>query len=92
MRERGRVCGVLWGFSRVWAIGRRFGRKTQKGPTKFLCMYVQCTLLPPAAELCAGLAVNFCQKLATVTSASNGMVWLTVCYFTAGRRVGRGKG
>jgi hypothetical protein len=47
---------------------------------------------PLTAEICAGLAGNFRQYLATVTSVANDMVWLTVCYFTASSQGGRGEG
>ncbi len=42
------------------ATGGRFCRKTQKWPAK--CVYcVWRTIFPPAAEICARLAGNFCQ-------------------------------
>ncbi len=42
----------------------------------YMCI-VYGNLFPPATEICAKLADNFCQKLATVKSGANGMVWLT---------------
>jgi hypothetical protein len=59
-----------------WPKG--FGHNlTQKGPAK--CVYcVRCTLVSPAAEICARLAGNFCHWLTTVKSGANGMVWLNV--------------
>ena len=41
------VVGSGMGFSCLWATGGRFGRKTQKGPAKFVyCIHV----LPPPPQ------------------------------------------
>jgi hypothetical protein len=40
--------------------------------------------ISPATEICAGLADNFRQELATLKSGGKDLVWLTVFYFTAG--------
>ncbi len=54
------------------------------------CVCVLCTLFPPAAEICARLAGNYCQQLTTVKSGANDLVWQSVCYFTANQQGGGG--
>jgi hypothetical protein len=53
--------GVIWSSGQVYATGRRFGCKTQKIPIKYDKLLKGFTLFPPAAEICAELAGNFCQ-------------------------------
>ncbi len=72
-------------------LGPSVGLKTQKGPTKYDKFLNGCTLFPPEAEICAGLAGNFRQQLATVKSRAKDMVWLTVFYFTASQLAGGGE-
>ncbi len=57
--------------------GRRVCHKTKKRGQLNVC-----TLFPPAAEVCARLARNFCQSLITVKSRAYDLVWLNVWYFT----------
>ncbi len=81
--------GVVWASSQEWATGPRFGCKTQKGPSKYGKL-LRCVFFSLAAKICAELAGNFRQQLATVKSRAKDMVWLTLCYFTASQQGGGG--
>jgi hypothetical protein len=60
---------------------------TKLGRNQLNVCTVYGVLFPPlAAEICARLAGNFCQLLATVKSGANDMLWLNVLYFVASQQ------
>ncbi len=65
----------------VWATCRRFGRKTQKLPTK--CVYCVRTVyfLPPRLKFVSDWPAISVSSWVTVTSVANDMVWLTGLIF-----------
>jgi hypothetical protein len=52
-------------------------------------MCVLCTFFPPAAEICARLAANYCQKLTTVKYGPNDLVGRLSAISQLASRVGR---